>query len=163
LRSDLARSLHATKNPLFRDFARRTWFTAHRNGKPVGRILAHIHDASNQKYGLERGYFGMFDCVDDEEVARELLGAAGAWLQARGCKESAGSFNFTVTQMIGVVTEGFERQPYIYQDWSPPHIARLLAANDFEPFYGLRTFEIDVRMLDPLGVLNDKAAALLEN
>jgi len=72
LKGDLKRALNAQKNPLFRDFARRTWFTAHRGGRIVGRILAHIHDASNLQYGLRRGYFGMFDCIDDAEVARSL-------------------------------------------------------------------------------------------
>jgi GNAT superfamily N-acetyltransferase len=163
LRGDLKRSLDATRNPLFRDFARRTWFTAHRDGRLVGRILAHVHDAANKQYALKRGYFGMFDCIDDAEVGRELLAAAAAWLRAAGCDEIAGNFNLTITQMIGTVTEGFENRPYIYQDWSPPHIARLLLANGFEPFYGLRTFEIDVRQLDPRSVLNDRAAALLDD
>jgi len=160
LKGDLRRSLDPRKNPLFRDFARRTWFTAHRDGKVAGRILAHIHDASNKQYGLRRGYFGMFDCIDDADVASALLNAACDWLRTAGCDEIAGSFNLTITQMIGVVTEGFEHRPYIYQDWSPPHIAQQLLANGFTPFYGLRTFEIDVRQLDPGIVLNDKARAL---
>lgn len=161
LKGDLKRSLDAMKNPLFRDFARRTWFTAHRDGEIAGRILAHIHDASNQRHQMRRGNFGMFDCIDDAAVARALLDAAANWLRERGCDEIAGSFNLTITQMIGVVTEGFENRPYIYQDWSPPHIARLLAANGFEPFYGMRTFEIDVTRFDPKIALNDKAAKLL--
>jgi GNAT superfamily N-acetyltransferase len=163
LKGDLKRALDAHKNPLFRDFARRTWFTAHRDGRIVGRILTHIHDASNRKYGLTRGYFGMFDCIDDAEVARALLDAAAAWLRDHGCNEIAGSFNLTITQMIGVVTEGFENRPYIYQDWSPPHICRSLVANGFEPFYGMRTFEIDVTRLDPAGVLNDNSRLLLHD
>ena len=38
LKSDLRRALDATKNPLYRDHARRTWFTAHAaGGALVGR------------------------------------------------------------------------------------------------------------------------------
>lgn len=161
LRSDLRRSLDPRRNPLFRDFARRTWFTAHRDGRIVGRILAHIHDASNRQYNLRRGYFGMFDCIDDADVARALLDTACKWLHTQGCDEIAGSFNLTITQMIGTVTGGFENRPYVYQDWSPPHIARLLALNGFEPFYGMRTFEIDVAGLDPDVVMNARASKLL--
>jgi GNAT superfamily N-acetyltransferase len=163
LRSDLKRSLDPARNPLFRNFARRTWFTAHRDGKIAGRILAHIHDAANKQYDLKRGYFGMFDCIDDSDVARTLLDAASNWLREKGCDEIAGGFNLTITQMIGVVTEGFENRPYIYQDWSPPHIARLLTAQGFEPFYGMRTFEVDTTRFDPKIVLNDKAAGLLHD
>jgi GNAT superfamily N-acetyltransferase len=163
LRGDLKRSLDERKNPLFRDFARRTFFTAHRGGRIVGRVLTHIHDKSNELHGIKRGYFGMLDCIDDVSVALPLLDAAAAWLRARGCDEIAGSFNLTVTQMIGIVTEGFENRPYIYQDWSPPHIARLLEASGFTPFYGMRTFELDVARLDPELVMNDRAHGLLRN
>jgi GNAT superfamily N-acetyltransferase len=163
LKSDLKRSLDPRQNPLFRDFARRTWFTAHRNGRVVGRILAHIHDASNLKYGQKRGYFGMLDCVDEADVGRTLLDEAGRWLRDAGCDEIAGGFNLTITQMIGIVTDGFEHRPYIYQDWSPPHVARLLESSGFDRFYPMRTFEIDVRSLDPDILLGKTSRALLQD
>ena len=160
-KGDLKRSLDARANPLFRDFARRTWFTAHRDGRLVGRILASTHDASNRLHGTRRGQFGMLDCVDDREVARALLDAAGDWCAARGCDELAGSFNLTITQMIGVVTDGFAARPYTYQDWSPPHVARLLAELGFEAFYPMRTFEIHVRGCAPDALLGAPQRALL--
>ncbi|MDF3822229.1 hypothetical protein P3G55_20160 [Leptospira sp. 96542] len=163
MRGDLRRSLDTAKNPLFRDHARRTWFTAHRDGRIVGRVLTHIHDASNQLYGLQRGYFGCLDCIDDLEVARRLLDAASQWLRLRGCKEIAGSFNLTITQMIGVVTEGFEHAPYTYQDYSPPHVARLLEALGYQRFFPMTTFEVDLHELDPDSLLGDKQRALLED
>ncbi|KUE85001.1 hypothetical protein ASL20_30835 [Cupriavidus necator] len=163
MKGDLARALDPAKNPLFRQFARRTWFTAHRDGRIVGRILAHIHDASNQQYAQKRGCFGMFDCVDDVEVAQALLDAAAAWVKRNGCDELAGSFNLTITQMIGIVTEGFEHPPYTYQEYTPPHIARLLRACGFEPFFPMRTFELDVRSYDPQQLIGNKQRALLDD
>lgn len=160
LKGDLRRALDSQRNPLFRSFARRTWFTAHRDGRIVGRVLAHIHDEANRKYNLRRGYFGMLDTIDDIEVAQALLDRAGEWLRERSCTEIAGGFNLTITQMIGVVTQGFENRPYVYQDWSPPHIAKLLEACGFERFYPMRTFEIDVRKLDPEILLSETASAL---
>ena len=47
-------------------------FTAHENGAVRGRITAHVHRASNTRFGLKRGYFGYFDCADDERVAAVL-------------------------------------------------------------------------------------------
>lgn len=163
MRADLRRALDARKNPLFRDHARRTWFTAHRDGRIVGRVLAHIHDAANQLHGLQRGYFGCLDCIDDIDVARSLLDAASGWLRQRGCKEISGGFNLTITQMIGVVTEGFEHAPYTYQDYAPPHIARLLESLGYERFFPMSTFEVDLRTLDPNSLLGDRQRALLEN
>jgi GNAT superfamily N-acetyltransferase len=161
MKSDLKRSLDAKKNPLYRHFARRTWFTAHRDGKIVGRILAQVHDASNQLHGLKRASFGLFDCIDDQQVAAALLGAAADWGRQQGCTELAGSFNLTITQMIGVVTEGHDHPAYTYQDWSPPHIARLIEACGFEPFFPMRTYELDVTTLDPERLLDGKARNLV--
>jgi hypothetical protein len=160
LKGDFKKSL-SKANPLFRDFARFTLFTAHRRGHVVGRILAHIHDASNRKHNLARGYFGWFDCIDDVEVARALLDAAGEWVKARGCNELAGNFNLSITQVIGVVTEGFEKDAYTYQQANPPHIPALLEKLGFERFMPMRTFELDVRPLDPDIVLGPKQRALL--
>jgi GNAT superfamily N-acetyltransferase len=160
LKGDFRKSL-SRANPLFRDFARYTLFTGHRGGRIVGRILAHIHDESNRRHGLARGYFGWFDCVDDLDVARELLDAAGRWVEARGCTEIAGNFNLSITQVIGVVTEGFDRAAYTYQQANPPHIPALLERLGFERFFPMRTFELDVRGLDPGIVLGAKQRALL--
>jgi GNAT superfamily N-acetyltransferase len=160
LKGDLRKSLGAT-NPLFRDFAQHTLFTAHRDGRIVGRILAHIHDASNRTHGLSRGYFGWFDCIDDDAVAAALLGAAAGWVRGRGCTELAGNFNLTITQVIGVVTEGFDEAAYTYQQANPPHVARLLENLGFKPFFPMRTFEADVSAIDPAALLGPAQHALL--
>lgn len=163
MRHELRRSLDPVRNPLFARFARRELFTAHRDGAIVGRILAHIHDESNRRHGLRRGYFGLLDCVDDVDVARTLTDAAGRWLLDRGCNEIAGSFNLTITQMVGVTTEGFDHRPYTYQDWSPPHIASLLEVCGFERFHPMTTFEVDVRAADPGRLLGARTTALLQD
>ena len=160
LRGDFRKSL-SSENPFFRDFARFTLFTAHRGRRIVGRILAHIHDESNRRHGLARGYFGWFDCIDDVDVAAALLDAASRWTEARGCTEIAGNFNLSITQVIGVVTEGFERAAYTYQQANPPHIPALLERLGFERFFPMRTFELDIRGLDPQIVLGAKHRALL--
>jgi GNAT superfamily N-acetyltransferase len=161
MKGDLRRALDADANPLWRDHGRRALFTAHRNGRPVGRILAHVHDASNRLHGTRRGSFGLFDCVDDAAVAAALLAKAADWVRERGCDELAGSFNLSITQMIGIVTEGFEAAPYTYQEWTPPHLPRLLEASGFEPFFPMRTYELDVRGFDPDRLLGERQRALL--
>lgn len=161
LKSDLQRALDANANPLYRDHARHALFTAHLDGQIVGRILAQVHDASNRLHGISRGSFGLFDCRDDTEIAKALLDAAANWVKAHGCNELAGSFNLTITQMIGVVTAGFEQAPYTYQEWTPAHIAKHLAENGFEAFFPMRTYELDVRSFDPQTLLGEKSRALL--
>ena len=164
LKSDLRRALDTRENPLYRDrHARRTWFTAHRGERILGRILVQVHDASNRLHGAKRATFGLFDCLDEPPIARALLDAATAWARTRDCNELAGSFNLTITQIIGVVTAGFDNAPYTYQEWTPPHVARHLHQNGFEPFFPMRTFELDVRKSDPEALLTEKPRALLSD
>ena len=140
-----------------------SYFTAHRNGGVVGRITAHEHGASNRLHDVKRGYFGYFDCADDAEAATALLGVAQAWCRARGLTEIAGNFNLTAMQQIGVVTEGFEHAPYLDQTWSPPHLARLLIENGFEPSFPMATMELRNLQDAPDMEVGPKQQAVLDN
>src|SRR2546427_1984 len=104
MQSDLRRFLSAPRNPLFREHGAGTFFTVRQGGRAVGRVVAHVHRASNRLYGLKRSYFGFFDCADDPEVAGRLLGAAEDWGRRQGCDEIAGNFHLTAVQQAGVLT-----------------------------------------------------------
>ncbi len=57
-------------------------FTAHRNGWCVGRCTAQIDRAAPRRATrTTAGFFGFFDTIDDEEVAKALLDAGAGWLQ----------------------------------------------------------------------------------
>jgi GNAT superfamily N-acetyltransferase len=161
MQSDLRRFLAAEVNPLFPKNSDFTWFTAHRAGRVLGRITAHAHPASNAKFGTNRGYFGYFDCADDAEAAAALLGAAESWARARGFTELAGNFNLTAMQQIGVMTGGFDREPYVDQVYNPPHIPRLLEANGYAAEFPMQTFEVDLERFDPAPLLGPTQRAIL--
>jgi GNAT superfamily N-acetyltransferase len=146
---DLERFLDPRKNPLLQDGrGALTYFTALRDGAPVGRITAHAHDASNRRHGWNRSCFGYFDCVDDPAVAGLLLDAAERWGRDRGHDAIWGNFNLTAMAPAGVVTEGFDQPPYSDQLWNPPHIPRLLEGAGYAPEFPMSEFEIDLPSVD---------------
>jgi GNAT superfamily N-acetyltransferase len=160
--SDLDRILDPNRNPLVTEgHGRFQLYTAHRDGRAVGRIVASIHDAANQREGGRRGAFGFFDCGDDRQVASALLGAAETWTGQRGMTSISGNFNLTAMQQMGVVTDGFDRRPYTDMVWNPPHIPRLLRENGYEPSFPARTFEVDLTTLDPDAGMDAKRRAKL--
>jgi hypothetical protein len=165
LKSDLARFLDPKKNPLFGADGRgtRRVITAHRGGRPVGRIVAHLHGASNEVYAERRGNFGFFDCEDDVATARILLDAAETFARANRCDRLEGNFNLTAMQQMGVLTEGFDGQPYSDMQYNPPHIPRLLEACGYQAIFPVSTFETDLRTLDPEVVLSASARARLDD
>ena len=59
--ADLKRFLDAGENPLFASDDDFTFWTAMRDGRPLGRIVAHVHRASNARHGWNKAWFGFFD------------------------------------------------------------------------------------------------------
>lgn len=160
--ADFDRMFDPAKNPLVTEgHGRFELFVAWRDGKPVGRIGASLHQASNLRHGTQRAQFGFFDCADDPEVATALLDAAEDWGRAAGMNEMAGNFNLTAMQQVGVVTDGFGEPPYTDMVHSPPHVARLLAANGYAPVFPMTTFETDLTVLDPAVLLGPAQEAIL--
>src|SRR6516164_3615449 len=61
--------LNPKKNPWF-EFGKAELFLARRHGKIVGRISASEDPRYNEFHGVKVGWFGLFECIDDAEVAR---------------------------------------------------------------------------------------------
>lgn len=149
MRRDILRMLDATKNPLWQAGNPFRFWTVHRAGKPVGRIIAHLHRQSNERFGWRRAQFGFFDCADDQEAGRMLLDAAEGFAREQGMVELVGNFNLTAMQQCGVVTGGFEETAYTDMVVGPPWLPRLLWENGFAPFFPMTTFEIDLARAVP--------------
>jgi len=162
MKGDLARFL-SCKNPLFTDEADFTYFTALREGRPVGRITAHLHRASLMLNAPTTGYFGFFDCVEDKDVAGLLLTAAEDWARSKGMTRLAGNFNLTAMQQIGVMTGGFNEAPFTDQVCGPDYLPGLLQANGYTPSFPMTTFAMPLKGGSNQKALSDaKRAQLLD-
>jgi GNAT superfamily N-acetyltransferase len=162
--SDFDRMLDPARNPLVTEgHGRFELFTALRDGVPVGRIVACVHEASNRLHGAGRAQFGFFDCEDDVETARVLLSAAEDWARAQGCTRLSGNFNLTAMQQIGVMTDGFGHSPYTDMVYSPPHVATHLSVLGYRPVFPMTTFETDVAAFDPERLIGPKQREILSD
>ena len=97
--------LTPSKNPFFQH-ADVSLFTAYADGRLAGRISAQIDREHLARYGDLCGFFGHFDCVDDERVARALVDAAVSWLKLRGMVVMRGPFSLSINEEIGTMVEG---------------------------------------------------------
>jgi hypothetical protein len=61
--------------PFFK-FGEAVFFVAYQDGKPVGRVSAHINRRYLEQYQDATGHFGFFDCINDPGVAQALLAKA---------------------------------------------------------------------------------------
>ena len=102
------------------------FFVAYRNHRPVGRISAQINNRHIAHYGQKTGHFGFFDCVDDIDAARTLVGAADTWLRTRSMDQMVGPFNLTINEDAGLLIEGFDTPPAVLTSHAPPWAGALL-------------------------------------
>ena len=78
------------KNPYF-SHSTAQLFMAFRGDEPVGRISAHENNQHIRVHQDGAGFFGFFECIDDQAVADALLDAASTWLPERGLETPEGA------------------------------------------------------------------------
>jgi GNAT superfamily N-acetyltransferase len=122
---DLRKRLDRDKNPFF-THAQAEYFLAWRDGRPVGRISAHVDRHLNEFQNNDWGLWGWFESEDDPDTARALLAAAEQWLRDRGRGTMIGPMDFTTNDECGLLIEGHERPPIILCPWHHPYYQRLL-------------------------------------
>jgi hypothetical protein len=129
LRMDIRKLLSREKNPFFRHSAAE-YFLAGRE-VVVGRIAAIHNRAHTDFHGDSTGFFGFFECVDDQDVADALFAAAGAWLTARGLTVMRGPASFSTNDECGLLVEGFDTPPTLLNPHNPPYYVQLVERAGF--------------------------------
>jgi len=124
LRATVYDALDRSGNPFYVD-ADRELFLAWRDGKLVGRIAAIENRAHNRFHDDRVGFWGFFECADDQAVADALFDAAARWLGARGLEVMRGPMNPSTNYECGLLTDGFEHRPSFMTTWNPPYYETL--------------------------------------
>jgi len=141
LRLDLRIQLSRTKNPFFQH-AEAEYFLAERAGKVVGRVAAIDNRLHYETHPDDRvGFFGFFECEDDQAVADALLGAAGGWVKARGLPVLRGPASFSVNDDCGLLVKGFDTPNVLMTPWHPPYYAELIERAGFAKVKDLFLYE----------------------
>ena len=71
-------------------------FLARVGGEVVGRIMACDDPKYNALHQSKVGFFGMFESIDDQQVASALLDAAADWLRQRGRDQIIGPIDYSI-------------------------------------------------------------------
>jgi GNAT superfamily N-acetyltransferase len=129
------------KNPYF-EHAEAEYFIAERDGEPVGRITAQIDERWDSYQGGSDAMFGFFETADDPEVAKALLDAATEWARGKGRSRILGPMDFTTNDEIGILIDGYQLDPFILENWHPPHYRELLEGAGFGKAMDLLMWEL---------------------
>ena len=123
--------LDRDKHPFYRH-GDAALFLATRNGEIVGRIMASDDPNYNALHKTNVGCFGLFECIDDVDVAGALFNAAANWLRDRGRADIIGPIDYSTNYVCGLLLDGFEHPPTLLTPHNPPYYAQLIEASGFE-------------------------------
>jgi hypothetical protein len=101
-------------------------FMAFRGDAPVGRISAHENNQHTRVHDDGAGFFGFFECIDDQVAANALFDAASTWLWERGLKTLRGPVSFSMNHEVGLLLDAFDEPPLIRMTYNPPYYAGLI-------------------------------------
>ncbi|MFQ5348639.1 MAG: hypothetical protein ACE5ED_12525, partial [Rhodothalassiaceae bacterium] len=135
--------LDKRRNPYF-EHAEAEYWTACRNGLPVGRISAQIDRLVEEARGERIGHFGMFECIDDPDAAAALFEVAERWLAERGCTRVEGPFNLSINGEIGLLIDGFDTPPALMMGHARPWYRRLVEAQGYAKAKDVFAYELDL-------------------
>ena len=107
-------------------------FLAYKDGKVVGRIAGLINYKDNQLQGKKMVRFSRFECIDDIEVFKALIGAVEKFGHENGMEIIHGPWGFNDTDREGLLTYGFNERATYATNYSYPYFAKNLELLGFE-------------------------------
>lgn len=122
--------LDRATNPFFQH-AEAEYFLAERAGEVVGRIAAIHNHLHNSTHHDAVGFFGFFECINDDGVAQALLDTAADWVRRRGLDTLRGPMSFSVNDECGLLIQGFDTPNTLMMPHNPPYYLALLEAAGF--------------------------------
>ena len=111
--------------------------------KPIGRTIAYIDHNYNGFYQSCIGFFGAFECIDDDAAGSMLVQAAEKWLKGKGVGAIQGPIN-PVAENWGFVLEGYDRDPVYMSPWNPPYYHGFFTCCGYEKAKDLLVYEADM-------------------
>lgn len=135
------------KNPFYEN-ADLALFIAEKNGKIAGRIGAIDNHGYNNHTKENIGFFGFFECIDDQSVANLLFKVAGDWLKEKGRTKFIGPFNPSNMDTIGILVDGFDKYPGIMMPYTKSYYPTLLEKAGLTKEMDLLAYFVDKDMVN---------------
>lgn len=135
--------LDPKRNPFF-EHARAEYFLARRGEQVVGTIAAFTNEKYNEFQGVNLGFFGFFEVLDDPEAAQALLDTAEAWAKGAGHEAILGPAQFSTNDEVGLLVDGFDDPPRILMTYNPPRYIDYLERAGYSKAMDLWAYSISI-------------------
>ncbi len=118
-------------------------FMAKKDGEFVGRIAAIKNDLYNKTHNSNTGFFGFFECINDQEVANKLFDTAKEWLLNKGLDIMHGPASPSSNHDYGLLVEGFDDSPRLMMTYNPRYYIDLVKNYGFKKTIGLLAYKLN--------------------
>jgi len=137
-------------------------YLAYKDDKLAGTIAAINNDTYNELRPEEggTGFFGFFECINDQDVANALFDAVKAWLKKRNLTKMQGPASPTSNYVFGMLTKGFDDSPRIDMPYNPSYYPTLAENYGLPRQQGLVAYKVDAKTVYDNAKLNRGAAAV---
>jgi hypothetical protein len=147
LKADVMELLTPGKNPWF-EHGEIDLFLAERDGKPVGRISAHVDHlltamTPEKGGGPGVGNWGLFEAAD-AEVAAALIARAEDALRARGMTSSMGPISISIWDEPGLLVQGHDHPSTVMMGYSKADYEPWVEAAGYRGIRDLLTYDLDI-------------------
>ncbi|QEQ57102.1 GNAT family N-acetyltransferase [Chlorobium phaeovibrioides] len=145
--SDYMNTLDTDVFPLY-EHADLEMFTAWKDGEMAGTIAA-VANHRHQEFHEDRvGFWGFFECINDQETANALFAAAAVWLNAKGLDTMRGPVSPSMNDQCGMLTKGFDTPPVFLMLYNPPYYNDLVKNAGHGIGQELLAWYIDQKIID---------------
>ncbi len=147
-----------SRHPFYDDNRIQT-FVAYCHGGVCGRIAAILNQGHIDRHKERRGFFGFFECIDDQRVADALLDAARNWLGERDIHCFRGPTNPSLNHELGLLIDGFDTPPTFMMTYNHPYYEKLIENYGFKKTQDLYAYWGHIDMLPKI---NERLAPISE-
>ena len=124
--------LNPQKNPFFKYAQVKFYMANDGKNRPVGRIGAIISHNHLKTHNDGAGFFGLFECIDDQAVADLLFDNAASFLRSQGIRIMRGPISMNINDEIGLLINGFDTPPVIMMPHNPRYYEKLVEGYGFK-------------------------------
>ncbi len=118
--------LSPQKNPYHQHSRTKLFMAFNDKNELVGRISASVDDNFNRFWTSKVGFFGWFECVNDQAVANALFAEGEKFFKSEGISEVRGPASFTSNDdYFGFLLEGYDSPARIAMTYNPPYYLQL--------------------------------------
>ncbi|MFH5831529.1 GNAT family N-acetyltransferase [Halalkalibaculum sp. DA3122] len=142
LKMEQKKLIDTDKNPFYNN-ADIALFLAEQNGEVCGRIAAIEDRRYNDYHNTKTGFFGFFECINDQSLVELLFKVAVDWLKEKNLTTLMGPTCPSMMDEIGILVDGFEYDPSIMMPYHKPYYDELLQSVGFEKEMDLYAFRVD--------------------